>query len=51
MLKTTKTNTEASFEVKVQPGAGKNEIVQVCEDVFRIRINAPPVKRKVNKKK
>ena len=49
MLKTTKTNTGATFRVRVQPGASKNEIVGVQEDTLKIRINAPPVKGKANK--
>ena len=49
MLKITKTNTGATFRVRVQPGATKNEIVGVQEDALKIRINAPPVKEKANK--
>ncbi|GAG76212.1 unnamed protein product [marine sediment metagenome] len=49
MLKTTKTATGATFKVRVQPGASKNEIVGVQEDALKIRINAAPVKRKANK--
>ena len=49
MLKTTKTATGATFRVRVQPGASKNEIVGVREDALRIRISAPPVQGKANK--
>jgi len=49
MLKTTKTATGATFRVRVQPGASKNEIVGVQEDTLKIRINAPAVKGKANR--
>ena len=49
MLMITKTATGATFRVRVQPGASKNEIVGVGEDALRIRINAPPVQGKANK--
>ncbi len=49
MLTITKTNTGATFRVRVQPGASKNQIVGVEEDALRIRINAPPVQGKANK--
>ena len=49
MLKTTKTTTGATFRVRVQPGASKNEIVGVQEDALKIKISAPPVQGKANK--
>jgi len=49
MLMITKTNTGATFRVRVQPGASKNEIVGVREDTLRIRISAPPLQGKANK--
>ena len=51
MLKITKTAAGATLRVRVQAGASKNEIVGVQEDALRIRISAPPVKRKVNRTK
>jgi len=49
MLRITKTNTGATFRVRVQPGASKNEIVGVQQDALRVRISAPPVEGKANK--
>jgi len=49
MLKTAKTATGATFRVRVQSGASKNEIVGMQEDALKIRINAAPVKGKANK--
>jgi len=49
MLKITKTNTGATFRVRVQPRASKNEIVEMQEDALKVRISAPPVKGKANK--
>jgi len=37
------------FKVKVQAGAGKNEIVRVQGDASKIKINAPPLKGKASK--
>jgi len=37
------------FKVKVQAGAGKNEIVRVQGDASKIKINAPPLKGRANK--
>jgi len=49
MLKITKTNTGATFRVRVQPEASKNEIMGLREDALKIRISAPPVEGKANK--
>ena len=49
MLKTTKTVTGATFRVRVQPGASKNEIVGVQQDALKLRISAPPLQGKANK--
>jgi len=49
MLIITKTVTGATFRVRVQPGASKNEIMGVQEDALKIRISAPPVEGKTNK--
>jgi len=45
----TKSATGATFRVRVQPGASKNEIVGVQGDTLKIKISAPPVKGKANK--
>ncbi len=49
MLRITKSATGATFRVRVQPGASKNESVGVREGALRIRISAPAVKGKANK--
>ena len=49
MLRITKTATGATFKVRVQPGASKNEIVGVQQDALKVRISAPPVQGKANK--
>ena len=49
MLTITKTTTGATFRVRVQPGASKNEIMGVQQDALKIRISAPPVQGKANK--
>jgi len=51
MLKIMKSATGTVFRVRVQPGASKNEIVGVQEDALRVRISAPPVEGKANRKK
>jgi len=35
--------------IKVQPNAGKNEVIGQSNDVWKIRIAAPPEKGKANK--
>jgi uncharacterized protein len=37
------------ISVKVQPNAGRNEIVSLAEGVWKIKIGAPPEKGKANK--
>jgi len=49
MLDLQKVDDGVIFRVRVQPGAGKNEIVGVQGDVLKIKINAPPLKEKANK--
>ena len=44
-----KTDDGTIFKIKVQPGAGKNEIVRVQGDASKIKINAPPAKGKANR--
>ena len=38
----------ARFQVRVQPGARRNEIIAVEEGVVRMRVSAPPVEGKAN---
>ncbi len=45
----TKTATGATFRVRVQPAASKNQIVGVQEDALKVRISAPPLQGKANK--
>jgi len=37
------------LQVRVQPGASRNEIVGFEDDVLRVRLTAPPVEGKANK--
>ncbi len=39
----------SKISVKVQPNAGRNEIVGLVEGVWKIKIGAPPDKGKANK--
>ncbi len=41
--------TQAKIAVQIYPGAAKNEITGMQNDVLRIKIAAPPVKGKANK--
>jgi uncharacterized protein (TIGR00251 family) len=43
------TETQARITVQIAPGASKNEITGMVNDVLHIRIAAPPVKGKANK--
>ena len=49
MLDLQKTNDGVIFKIKVQPGAGKNEIVGVQGDALKIKISARAVKGKANR--
>ena len=49
MLSMQKVDDGIIFRIKVQPGAAKNEIMGVQEDVLKVKINAPAVKGKANK--
>ena len=49
MLNLQKVDDGVIFRVRVQPASGKNEIVGVKGDALKIKINAPPLKGKVNK--
>jgi uncharacterized protein (TIGR00251 family) len=42
-------NSIYKIAVKVQPNAGKNEIMGFSNDVWRIKVAAPPDKGKANK--
>ena len=42
-------NNLAKISVKVLPNAGRNEIVGLANDVWRIKVAAPPDKGKANK--
>lgn len=39
----------ATLSVRVQPSAGKNELVEIRDEIVKIRINAPPVDGKANR--
>jgi uncharacterized protein (TIGR00251 family) len=41
--------TQAKIAVQIYPGASKNEVMGMVNDVLRIKIAAPPVKGKANK--
>jgi uncharacterized protein (TIGR00251 family) len=42
-------NDSVNLSLKVQPNAGKNEVVGSTNGVWRIKISAPPDKGKANK--
>ncbi len=42
-------SSTTKISVKVQPNAGRNEIVGLVEGVWKIKIGAPPDKGKANK--
>ena len=41
-------DTQAKISVKVQPNAGKNEVVGLVNGVWKVKIAAPPDKGKAN---
>jgi uncharacterized protein (TIGR00251 family) len=43
------TETHTKINVQISPGASKNEVTGMANDVLRIKIAAPPVKGKANK--
>jgi hypothetical protein len=43
------TETTAKMAVQISPGASKNEITGIVNDILHIKIAAPPVKGKANK--
>ena len=49
MLRIRKVDNGAMFNVRMQPGAPKNEIVGVQGEALKVKINAPPVREKANK--
>lgn len=49
MLRIRKVDNGAMFNVRMQPGAPKNDIVGVQGEALKVKINAPPVREKANK--
>jgi len=41
---------EARISVRVHPNAARNEVVDFIDGVLRVKVSAPPVKGKANKK-
>jgi len=41
-------NLKTAIEIKVQPGARRNEVVGLKNDVLNLKIAAPPVKGRAN---
>lgn len=50
ILKIINSLTERIFRVRLQSGASKNEIVQVCEDALKVWVSAPISEGKANRK-
>ena len=48
-LKTHPDRGSVSFSVRVQPGAGKNEVAGVIDGVLKIRLQAPATEDRANR--
>jgi uncharacterized protein len=49
MLTIKETNAGVQFDVRVIPGASKNEVAGIQEGALKIKLTAPPVEGKANK--